>query len=268
VRPVVVLGSAAALVGGITAVLAPFIAPGVLRSFGVPFNPTEALKLQTMLRHLPPLVPTQRLRRPVLDLGSGDGRVVVAAAKQGYEAVGYEFNPWLVLYSRFAALSGGVTPLLQRLRGLRESTTLAHKLGGGGGGGGGGAGAGCARFVCGNMWKAPISDASCVVIYGVEELMPRFANKLEEQLQPQLQQRRRTTIDSSQLSVAPEAGVLSQDREVVVMSNTFPLPGARWEQRLRVCEEGVYVYVYSCAPWAHASASSQSDDGSTRATST
>ena len=108
VRPVVVLGSAAALVGGITAVLAPFIAPGVLRSFGVPFNPTEALKLQTMLRHLPPLVPTQRLRRPVLDLGSGDGRVVVAAAKQGYEAVGYEFNPWLVLYSRFAALSGGV----------------------------------------------------------------------------------------------------------------------------------------------------------------
>ena len=33
---------------------------------------------------------------------------VIAAAKQGHYAVGYELNPWLVLYSRWKALIGGV----------------------------------------------------------------------------------------------------------------------------------------------------------------
>lgn len=38
--------------------------------------------------------------RKVADLGSGDGRIVIALAKQGYRAAGYELNYWLVLYSR------------------------------------------------------------------------------------------------------------------------------------------------------------------------
>lgn len=36
----------------------------------------------------------------LLDLGSGDGRVVAAAAERGIAAVGYELNPFLVWYSR------------------------------------------------------------------------------------------------------------------------------------------------------------------------
>jgi cyclopropane fatty-acyl-phospholipid synthase-like methyltransferase len=35
-----------------------------------------------------------------VDLGSGDGRIVIAFAKKGIKAVGYEINPFLVLYSR------------------------------------------------------------------------------------------------------------------------------------------------------------------------
>ncbi len=35
-----------------------------------------------------------------LDLGSGDGRTVIAFAKKGIPAVGFEINPFLVLYSR------------------------------------------------------------------------------------------------------------------------------------------------------------------------
>lgn len=44
-------------------------------------------------------VPTVR-SETLVDLGSGDGRIVIEAAKKGYSAVGYELNYWLVLYSR------------------------------------------------------------------------------------------------------------------------------------------------------------------------
>lgn len=36
----------------------------------------------------------------VLDLGSGDGRVVIEFAKKGIQAVGFEINPFLVIYSK------------------------------------------------------------------------------------------------------------------------------------------------------------------------
>ncbi len=36
----------------------------------------------------------------ILDLGSGDGRVVIEFAKKGIGAVGFEINPFLVIYSK------------------------------------------------------------------------------------------------------------------------------------------------------------------------
>jgi len=39
-------------------------------------------------------------RGPIIDLGSGDGRIVIESAKHGLPAEGIELNPWLVLYSR------------------------------------------------------------------------------------------------------------------------------------------------------------------------
>ena len=35
-----------------------------------------------------------------IDLGSGDGRMLAAASRRGIESVGYELNPFLVLYAR------------------------------------------------------------------------------------------------------------------------------------------------------------------------
>ena len=43
-----------------------------------------------------------------IDLGSGDGRVVIAAAQAGYEATGIELNPVLVSLSYIAAYRAGV----------------------------------------------------------------------------------------------------------------------------------------------------------------
>ena len=44
----------------------------------------------------------------VVDLGSGDGRTVIAAAKRGARALGVEFNPDLVEFSRREAHKAGV----------------------------------------------------------------------------------------------------------------------------------------------------------------
>ena len=45
----------------------------------------------------------------VMDLGSGDGRTVITAAKRGARAVGIEFNPDMVALSRANAEKEGVT---------------------------------------------------------------------------------------------------------------------------------------------------------------
>lgn len=44
----------------------------------------------------------------VVDLGSGDGRNVIAAAKRGARGMGFEYNPDLVEYSRRSAAKEGV----------------------------------------------------------------------------------------------------------------------------------------------------------------
>src|SRR5512145_3562576 len=44
----------------------------------------------------------------VIDLGSGDGRNVIAAAKRGARALGVEYNPDLVQYSKANAAKAGV----------------------------------------------------------------------------------------------------------------------------------------------------------------
>jgi len=45
----------------------------------------------------------------VIDLGAGDGRIVIAAAKRGATALGIEYNPDLVELSRRAAIKEGVS---------------------------------------------------------------------------------------------------------------------------------------------------------------
>jgi len=64
--------------------------------FGPPFVPTMHRQVGVALDLLD-LRPGQTL----LELGSGDGRVMLAAAQRGYKVVGIELNPILVLFSRW-----------------------------------------------------------------------------------------------------------------------------------------------------------------------
>jgi 16S rRNA A1518/A1519 N6-dimethyltransferase RsmA/KsgA/DIM1 with predicted DNA glycosylase/AP lyase activity len=63
--------------------------------FGAPYLPTLSKRVEDAL-NLMDLKPGQTM----LELGSGDGRMLKAAAKRGLNAVGYELNPLLVVYSK------------------------------------------------------------------------------------------------------------------------------------------------------------------------
>lgn len=81
----------------------------------------------------------------VIDLGSGDGRNVIAAAKRGATALGIEYNEKLVELSRELAKEAGV--------------------------------AGKATFVQGDMYKADISRASVMILFLLTENLNKLAPK-------------------------------------------------------------------------------------------
>jgi SAM-dependent methyltransferase len=70
------------------------IAFGFVVLYGAPYLPTLGRQTETALDLLD-LKPGQTL----LELGSGDGRVLVAAARRGLNVTGYELNPVLALFS-------------------------------------------------------------------------------------------------------------------------------------------------------------------------
>ncbi len=82
----------------------------------------------------------------VIDLGSGDGRNVIAAAKRGAQALGVEYNPEFVEYSKQAAAAAGV--------------------------------ANRASFVQGDMFEADISKATVFTLFlltdNLKKLKPKF----------------------------------------------------------------------------------------------
>src|SRR5438270_91413 len=70
------------------------LAYGFVIPFGAPFLPTMKKERQQALELLA-LKPGQLF----VDLGSGDGALLVMAARRGWRAIGYEINPFLWLYS-------------------------------------------------------------------------------------------------------------------------------------------------------------------------
>ncbi|XP_077471713.1 ATP synthase subunit C lysine N-methyltransferase [Stigmatopora argus] len=135
------------LVGGslvaLYAVATPFIAPA-LRKICLPFVPATTTQVQNVLNAL------QARSGTLVDIGSGDGRIVIAAAKHGFLASGFELNPWLVWYSRYKAWREGV----------HRSTS----------------------FHISNLWKVSFGPYSHVVIFGVPQMMDQLELKLESEL--------------------------------------------------------------------------------------
>ncbi len=69
---------------------------------GAAFIPSSHIKVEKMLD-----LAQLKADELVLDLGSGDGRILVAATRRGARAIGIEINPLLCLASRFIIMLGG-----------------------------------------------------------------------------------------------------------------------------------------------------------------
>jgi SAM-dependent methyltransferase len=89
----------------------------------------------------------------VYDLGSGDGRIVITAAKKyGASGVGIELDPALVKKARANAAAAGV--------------------------------AGRVQFVTQNLYTADLSKATVVTLYLLQSINERLRPKLVRQLKP------------------------------------------------------------------------------------
>ena len=113
-----------------------------------PYVPSTRLNVDEMLR-LAAVTP----RDVVYDLGSGDGRVVIAAARDwGARGVGIELDPALVEQSVAAA----------RREGLADRVS----------------------FRAGDIFAADLSDATVVTMYLLTSLVTRLEPKLLRELKP------------------------------------------------------------------------------------
>ncbi|HEY4963989.1 MAG TPA: hypothetical protein VIH90_04805 [Candidatus Saccharimonadales bacterium] len=63
--------------------------------FGAPYLPTLKPQIDTLFE-LSNIKPGQT----IIELGCGDGRILIEAAKRGIKSVGYELNPLLVIYAK------------------------------------------------------------------------------------------------------------------------------------------------------------------------
>lgn len=107
--------------------------------FGAPYLPTLSTQTKAALE-LADLKPGDHL----LELGCGDGRVMIAAAEQGIRVTGYELNPLLAFIS--------------------WSRTRRYK--------------GQVKVVCGNFWVKKLPPAEAVFVF----LLPKYMEKLNNKI--------------------------------------------------------------------------------------
>ncbi len=79
---------------------------------GAPFIPTSERKMLKMLE-----LAQLKKGETLVDLGAGDGRFVLAAAKQGFQAVGVELNPFQVWWCRLRIACAGLSKRATIVRG-------------------------------------------------------------------------------------------------------------------------------------------------------
>jgi SAM-dependent methyltransferase len=119
-----------------------FVSFGLIVFIGAPYVPSRKDDSSKLFDDID-------LRRGsvVVDLGSGDGKVLIEASKRGMKALGYELNPILYLLSKY------------RLRKYPKS-----------------------KVVWGNYWSADLTKADFVFVFSAAPFMERIYEKLKREL--------------------------------------------------------------------------------------
>ena len=118
------------------------------------------------------------------DLGSGDGRTVITAAKRGAQAYGVEYNPDMVKLSERAAAREGVSEK--------------------------------AKFINGDIFQTDFTQATVITLY----LLPALNMKLR----PQLLAMRPGMTDYAAILFRDESAMLDAERDPVEVYRTVIMP--------------------------------------------
>lgn len=119
---------------------------GLAAIVGAPYLPARKQDIEQILS-LADLKPGDS----ILDLGSGDGKLLRAAAKRGYQAIGYEINPFLFIISLILCWS------------YRSKIKI--------------------RLV--NFWQTPLPQVSAVYVFLIPRLMNKLHLKMQHEAAPQ-----------------------------------------------------------------------------------
>lgn len=112
---------------------------GFVLLFGAPYLPTLKPQVRAALE-LANVKPGETL----LELGCGDGKILLAAAHVGVKSVGYELNPILAL--------------IARIRTLKYRKTV--------------------KVIWGNFWFKPLPPAEAIFVF----LLPKYMKKLDTKI--------------------------------------------------------------------------------------
>ncbi len=126
-------------------IIAYFLVRPIIR--GAAFFPTNPESVQAMIQ----LAEVKDGER-IADLGSGDGRILIAFAQRGFEAHGYEINPILVWWSRWRLRRAGIANI-----------AFVHQK---------------------SFWKTDLSSYNIVAVYGIPYIMKQLGKKLGRELKP------------------------------------------------------------------------------------
>lgn len=116
---------------------------GFVLLFGAPYLPTLTKQAETAL-DLAGLQPGQTL----LELGCGDGKVLIAAAERGWTVVGYELNPILA----------SIAWIRTRRYGRRV------------------------KVICGNFWSVRWPEADAIFVFLLDKYMNRLDKKIVQDI--------------------------------------------------------------------------------------
>jgi ribosomal protein L11 methylase PrmA len=114
---------------------------------GGPYVPSDKKTIERMIK----LLKIKKGEKAV-DIGSGDGRIVIALANAGAKAYGYEVNPLLVYWARYQIWR-------QKLSGRAYSYWKS-------------------------FWSVDLSDFDVVTVYAISYVMDDLGKKLIKELKP------------------------------------------------------------------------------------
>ncbi|KKR50806.1 MAG: hypothetical protein UT84_C0006G0008 [Candidatus Curtissbacteria bacterium GW2011_GWA1_40_16] len=141
--------------------------------FELPYVATKEDKVKTIIK-----LAGIKKGETVIDLGSGDGRLLFAAAKLGATAVGYELNPLLVI----------ITTLRARIMGLSKNVIVKKR----------------------SLWEADLKTADAVFVYGRKHTMKRF----EDFVYKNCKKGTRITVNSDKTVAFPSKKALKSENGI------------------------------------------------------